>query len=55
MIRPTFLRYFIPYLCNIFYATPKFLPQRRAQDGKKGPPAETDQRPNREPAGSTFQ
>ena len=49
----TFLEYF--YIVLVFYATPKFLPQRRAQDDKKGPPAENDRRPHREPAGPTFQ
>ena len=37
-----------------FYATPKFLPERRAQDSRKRPPAENDRRPKREAAGSTL-
>ena len=40
MIQPTFLRYFLSYLCIFFYyfyATPKFLPQgRRDTTYKKG-------------------
>ena len=51
MIRPTFLRYFIPYLLYFFYATPKLLPRGRAQDGKEGPAAEIDRRPRRRPGG----
>ena len=46
-IQRTFLKYF--YTFPIFHATPKFLPQRRAQDGRKGPPAENDRRPRRRP------
>ena len=45
-IQLTFLKIF--YIFLIFYATPKFfLPQRRAQDGRKGSPAENDRRPAR--------
>ena len=54
MIRPTFLKNFMLYFCIFFYATTKFLPQKRAQDSRKGPPAENDRRPNREPTGSTL-
>ena len=43
MIHPIFPKYLLLYY--FFYATPKFLPQRRAQDSRKGPPAENDRRP----------
>ena len=45
MIRPTFLRYFIPYLCIFFVQLQIFLQRRRAQDRRKGPPAENDRLP----------
>ena len=43
------------YIFLLFYATPRFLPPRPGTKHKKGPPAENDRRPGREPAGSTLQ
>ena len=44
-VRPTFPKYFFKLTFCFFYATPKFLPQRRAHDSRKGPPAVNDRRP----------
>ena len=54
IIRPTFLRYFLPYLLYFFYGTPKILTRRRAQDSEKGPPAANDRRPRRRPGRPKF-
>ena len=52
IIQPTSLKFF--YIFLILYATPRFLPPTPGTKYKKGPPAENDRRPGREPAGSTL-
>ena len=54
MIRPTFPTYFSPHFLYFYYATLKFLPQRRAHYSRKGPPAENDRRPERGPGALDY-
>ena len=53
MIRPTSLSCFISYFCIFFMQLQNFYHRKRARDSRKGPPAENDRRPEREPAGPT--
>ena len=52
MIQPTSLKFF--YIFLILYASPRFLPPPPRTKHAKGPPAENDRRPEREPEGPTV-
>ena len=51
MIRPTFLRYFIPYFYIYFLQLQNFYHKDGGTGHTKGPPAENDRRPARRARG----